>query len=69
MSKLLTYFYLAVAGYCLVSGFLALFSHGFQHSVLSLFLAIFNFSMYTLFRKEPRLPKLRVIKGRKGELA
>lgn len=69
MGKLLTYFYLTVGIYCLLSGFLALMSHGFQHSVLSIFLAFFNFAMFTLFRKERRLPKLRLIKGRKSELA
>ncbi|GAE47392.1 hypothetical protein JCM21738_4370 [Mesobacillus boroniphilus JCM 21738] len=63
------YFYLIVGLYCLVSGFLALLSHGFQHAVLSLFLAAFNFAMFSLFRKEGKLPRLRLIKGRKGGMA
>ncbi|MBT2692037.1 MULTISPECIES: hypothetical protein [Bacillaceae] len=69
MGKLLMYFYLIVGLYCLVSGFLALLSHGFQHAVLSLFLAAFNFAMFSLFRKEGKLPRLRLIKGRKSEMA
>ncbi|WP_226084926.1 hypothetical protein [Mesobacillus sp. S13] len=69
MGKLLLYFYLIVGLYCLVSGFLALASHGFQHAVLSLFLAAFNFAMFSLFRKEGKLPRLRLIKGRKNEMA
>lgn len=69
MGKLLMYFYFIVGLYCLVSGFLALLSHGFQHAVLSLFLAAFNFAMFSLFRKEGKLPRLRLIKGRKGEMA
>ncbi|GAM14523.1 hypothetical protein SAMD00020551_2674 [Mesobacillus selenatarsenatis SF-1] len=44
-------------------------SHGFQHAVLSLFLAVFNFGMFSLFRKEGKLPRLRLIKGRKREMA
>lgn len=63
------YFYLIVGVYCLVSGFLALLSHGFQHAVLSLFLSAFNFAMFSLFKKEGNLPRLRLIKGRKGEMA
>jgi len=69
VGKLLMYFYFIVGLYCLVSGFLALLSHGFQHAVLSLFLAAFNFAMFSLFRKEGKLPRLRLIKGRKGEMA
>jgi len=69
VGKLLMYFYFIVGLYCLVSGFLALLSHGFQHAVLSLFLAAFNFAMFSLFRKEGKLPRLRLIKGRKGEIA
>jgi Ni,Fe-hydrogenase I cytochrome b subunit len=69
VGKLLMYFYLAVSVYCVVSGFLALYSHGFQHAVLSLFLAVFNFAMFSLFRKEGKLPKLKLIRGQKGELA
>jgi hypothetical protein len=69
VGKLLMYFYLIVGLYCLVSGFLALLSHGFQHAVLSLFLAAFNFAMFSLFRKEGKLPRLRLIKGRKREMA
>jgi hypothetical protein len=63
------YFYLTVGVYCVVSGFLALYSHGFQHAVLSLFLAVFNFAMFSLFKKEGKLPRLKLIKGQKGELA
>lgn len=59
------YFYLIVGFYCIVSGFLAIFSHGFQHAILSLFLAVFNFGMYALFKKEGRIPKLRLVKGHK----
>ncbi|WP_079508948.1 hypothetical protein [Mesobacillus jeotgali] len=69
MGKLLMYFYLIVGLYCVVSGFLAVFSHGFQHAVLSLFLAVFNFGMFSLFKKEGKLPKLRLIKGHKSEAA
>lgn len=69
MGKLLMYFYLIVGIYCIVSGFLAVFSHGYQHAILSLFLAIFNFAMFSLFKKEGRLPRFRLIKGHKGELA
>lgn len=69
MGKLLMYFYLIVGLYCLVSGFMALISHGFQHAVLSLFLAAFNFAMFSLFRKECKLPRLRLINGRKSEMA
>ncbi|MEH7444940.1 hypothetical protein V7201_21790 [Bacillus sp. JJ1122] len=69
MGKLLMYFYLVVSIYCFVSGFLALYSHGFQHAVLSLFLAVFNYVMFSLFKKEGKLPRLRVIKGHKEELA
>ncbi|WP_423410594.1 hypothetical protein AABM38_11980 [Heyndrickxia sp. MSNUG] len=69
MGKLLMYFYLVVSIYCFVSGFLALYTHGFQHAVLSLFLAVFNYAMFSLFKKEGKLPRLRVIKGHKGELA
>jgi hypothetical protein len=69
VGKLLMYFYLIVGLYCLVSGFLALYSQGFQHAVLSLFLAAFNFAMFSLFRKEGMLPRLRLIKGRKSEMA
>jgi hypothetical protein len=69
VGKLLMYFYLTVGVYCVVSGFLALYSHGFQHAVLSLFLAVFNFAMFSLFRKEGKLPRLKLIKGHKSELA
>lgn len=63
------YFYLTIGIYCLVSGFLAVVSHGFQHAVLSLFLAIFNFAMFSLFKKEGKMPRLRLIKGHKSEIA
>lgn len=63
------YFYLVVSIYCFVSGFLALYTHGFQHAVLSIFLAVFNYAMFSLFKKEGKLPRLRVIKGHKEELA
>jgi hypothetical protein len=69
VGKLLMYFYLIVGLYCVVSGFLAVFSHGFQHAVLSLFLAAFNFGMFFLFKKEGKLPRLRLIKGHKSEAA
>ncbi|MCM3126010.1 hypothetical protein QNH36_12115 [Mesobacillus sp. AQ2] len=69
MGKLLMYFYLTIGIYCLVSGFLAVVSHGFQHAVLSLFLAIFNFAMFSLFKKEGKMPRLRLIKGHKSEIA
>jgi hypothetical protein len=69
VGKLLMYFYLTVGIYCLVSGFLAAVSHGFQHAVLSLFLAIFNFAMFSLFKKEGKMPRLRLIKGHKSEIA
>lgn len=69
MGKLLMYFYLTVGIYCIVSGFLAVVSHGFQHAVLSLFLAIFNFAMFSLFKKEGKMPRLRLIKGHKSEIA
>ncbi|WP_144481425.1 hypothetical protein [Cytobacillus oceanisediminis] len=69
MGKLLMYFYLTVGIYCIVSGFLAVVSHGFQHAVLSLFLAVFNFAMFSLFKKEGKMPRLRLIKGHKSEIA
>jgi hypothetical protein len=69
VGKLLMYFYLTIGIYCLVSGFLAVVSHGFQHAVLSLFLAIFNFAMFSLFKKEGKMPRLRLIKGHKSEIA
>ncbi|MDQ0413242.1 hypothetical protein J2S25_001445 [Mesobacillus stamsii] len=63
------YFYFIVGIYCIVSGFLAVVSHGFQHVILSLCLAVFNFGMFILFKKEGRIPQLRLIKGHKREIA
>lgn len=67
MGKLLKYFYLTVGAYCLVSGFLTMYTHEYQHTLLSLFLALFNFGMFILFKKEGNLPELRLIKGSKSE--
>ncbi|CAM3735735.1 hypothetical protein [Mesobacillus zeae] len=65
MGKLLTYFYLTIAGYCVVSVFLTIASHQYQHTILSLFLLMFNVALFMIFRKEGRVPQLRLIKGYK----
>ncbi|WP_316568644.1 hypothetical protein [Neobacillus sp. YIM B06451] len=37
--------------------------HAYQHMVLSFFLALFNFGLYSLFKKEGSVPQLRLIRG------
>lgn len=63
MGRILKFFYLALGVYCLVSFFVLLFKHEYQQMVLSFFLALFNFGLYTLFKKEGSVPQLRLIRG------
>ncbi|RHW38011.1 hypothetical protein D1B31_14610 [Neobacillus notoginsengisoli] len=63
MGKILKFFYLALGVYCMVSFAVLLVQHEYQQMVLSFFLALFNFGLYSLFRKEGSVPQLRLIRG------
>ncbi len=63
MGRVLKFFYLALGIYCSVSFVVLLFKHEYQQMVLSFFLALFNFGLYSLFKKEGSVPQFRLIKG------
>ncbi|CEG26950.1 hypothetical protein BN1002_01804 [Bacillus sp. B-jedd] len=63
MGKILKFFYFALGVYCTVSFAVLLYQHAYQQMVLSFFLALFNFGLFSLFRKEGSVFQLRLIKG------
>ncbi len=63
MGRVLKFFYLAIGVFCVASFVVLMMKHAYQHMVLSFFLALFNFGLYSLFKKEGSVPQLRLIRG------
>ncbi|OCA81505.1 hypothetical protein A8F94_21750 [Bacillus sp. FJAT-27225] len=67
MGQILKYFYLALGVYCCASIFVLFYTHAYQQMVLAFFLALFNFSLFKIFKNEGSVtqPQLRLIRGGK----